>query len=77
MKAIRRIAQLRRRQEEVKLELETRKQAEIYQLKQTIEESELMGGDPLGNLAKQLMQGISERKIQLEIARQQWADTIL
>jgi hypothetical protein len=70
VKAIRRIAQLRRRMDEVNQELEARKQAEIFQLKQTIQESELMGGDPLGNLAMQLMQEISERKIQLEMLRQ-------
>ena len=32
--------------------------------------AEAMGGDPLGDLAKQLLQELSERKIQLEIARQ-------
>ena len=69
VKAIRRIAQLRRRVEEVKQEIGIMQQAEIFQLKQTIEEAEAMGGDPLGELAKQLMQELSERKIQLEIAR--------
>lgn len=68
VKSIRRIAQLRRRMSEAQQEMEAQQQAEIFQLKQTIEESEAMGGDPLGDLAKQLMQEISERKIQLEIA---------
>lgn len=45
-------------------------QTEIYELKKTIEEIEAMGGDPLGDLAKQLMQELSERKIQLENVRQ-------
>ncbi len=45
-------------------------QTEIYELKKTIEETEAMGGDPLGDLAKQLMQELSERKIQLENVRQ-------
>ena len=36
VKAIRRIAQLRRRLGEIQEELETQKQAEIYQLKTTI-----------------------------------------
>lgn len=69
VKSIRRIAQLRRRMEEVEHEMDAMKQTEIYELKKTIEETESMGGDPLGDLAKQLMQELSERKIQLEIAR--------
>ena len=69
VKAIRRIAQLRRRLSEIQQELETQKQTEIYQLKTTIEETEAMGGDPLGDLAQQLMQELSERKIRLEIAK--------
>ncbi len=71
VKSIRRIAQLRRRMGEVQQQIDAIQQAEIFQLKQTIEETEAMGGDPLGDLAKQLMQQLSERKIQLEIARQQ------
>ena len=69
VKAIRRIAQLRRRMGEAKQEIEAMQQIEIYHLKQTIEETEAMGGDPLGDLARQLMQELSERKIQLEMAR--------
>jgi len=69
VKAIRRIAQLRRRMDETKQELTELEEPEIFQLKQTIEETEAMGGDPLGDLAAQIMQQISERKIQLEIAR--------
>ncbi len=71
VKSIRRIAQLRRRMGEAQQQIDAMQQAEIFQLKQTIEESEAMGGDPLGDLAKQLMQELSERKIKLEIARQQ------
>lgn len=70
VKSIRRIAQLRRRMGEVQQQIDAMQQAEIFQLKQTIGEAEAMGGDPLGDLAKQLMQELSERKIQLEIARQ-------
>jgi len=66
-KACRRIAQLRRRMDEVQQELDAMQQAEIYQLKQTIGEAEAMGGDPLGDLAQQLIQELSERKIQLEL----------
>jgi len=70
VKAIRRIAQLRRRVEEMRQEMDAMQQTEVFQLKQTIEETEAMGGDPLGDLAKQLMHELSERKIQLEIERQ-------
>lgn len=69
VKSIRRIAQLRRRMGEVQQQIDAMQQAEIFHLKQTIEETEAMGGDPLGDLAKQLMQELSERKIKLEIAR--------
>lgn len=69
VKAIRRIAQLRRRMGEVQQQMDAMQQTEIFHLKQTIEETEAMGGDPLTDLAQQLMQEISERKIQLEIAR--------
>ena len=68
VKAIRRIAQLRRRMGEVQEHIDAMQQTEIFQLKQTIEQTEAMGGDPLGDLAKQLMQELSERKIKLEIA---------
>ncbi len=70
VKSIRRIAQLRRRMGEVQQQMDAMQQTEIFELKQTIEETEAMGGDPLGDLAKQLMQELSERKIQLELARQ-------
>lgn len=69
VKSIRRIAQLRRRMEEVEREMDAMQQTEIYELKKTIEETEALGGDPLGDLAKQLMQELSERKIRLEIAQ--------
>lgn len=67
VKTIRRIAQLRRRLSEVQEEIEMQKGTEIFQLKKTVEEVEAMGGDPLGDLAKQLMQELSEKKIQMEI----------
>ena len=70
-KACRRIAQLRRRMGEVQQQLDAMIQTEIFHLKQTIEETEAMGGDPLGDLAKQLMQELSERIIQLEIVKHQ------
>ena len=71
VKAIRRIAQLRRRLEEATQEIAGMEQTDIFQLKHTVEKSEVMGGDPLGDLAQQLMQKLSERKIQLEMVAQQ------
>lgn len=68
VKSIRRIAQLRRRLGEVQLQMDEMQQTEIFLLKQTIEESEAIGGDPLGDLAKQLRQELSELKHSLEFA---------
>jgi len=73
VKAIRRIAQLRRRLSEIQQETEALQQTDIFQLKRTIEETESMGGDPLGDLAQQLMQELSELKIRLEIVKHQLA----
>jgi hypothetical protein len=70
VKAIRRIAQLQRRINEIHLETELQQSQEMYQLKKTIEETEAMSGDPLGDLAKQLMQEISEREISIEMIKQ-------
>ena len=71
IKAIRRIAQLKRRKDEIDQERQTQESLEIYQLKITIEETESMGGDPLGDLAKQLLQEISERQINIEMFNNQ------
>lgn len=54
---------------EVQQQIDAMQQIEIFNLKQTIEETEAMGRNPLGDLAKQLLQELSERKIQLEITR--------
>lgn len=67
VKAIRRIAQLRRRISELQQEMEAQQQAEIFQFRQSIEESEAMGSDPLGELVEQLTQELTERKMQLEM----------
>jgi hypothetical protein len=69
IKAIRRIAQLRRRLSEAEQEITEQRQHELYELMTTVLETEAMGGDPLGDLAQQLMQQISERKIQFETLR--------
>lgn len=71
VKAIRRIAQLRRRLAEAQQEMEAQYQTEMFQLRKIVEETEAMGGDPLADLAQQLRQELSERKIKLEMARSQ------
>lgn len=71
VKAFRRIAQLRRRLAELEKELTQQHQHELYELMTTIVETETMGGDPLGDLVQDLMRQISERKIKLEILRQE------
>lgn len=66
LKIIRRTGQLRRRMDEIQQELYEKKQSDIYKFKITIERAELRGGDPLGDLAEQLLQELSERRIRLE-----------
>lgn len=67
VKAIRRVAQLRCRMGEIQQELETQRQSEMYQLKITTEKAEALGGNPLGDLAKQLLEQLSEQKRRLDI----------
>jgi hypothetical protein len=67
IKTIRRIAQLRRRLAEIQPELEALQLTEVFELMRTVTEAEAMGGDPLGDLARELMRQISERKIALEM----------
>lgn len=71
VKVIRRIAQLRRRLDEVEQEIVTQKAQELHELMITVAEAKELGGDPLGDLAKEIMQQISERQIDLETIRQQ------
>ncbi len=66
LKIIRRTGQLRRRMDEIQQELYEKKQSDIYKLKITIARAELKGGDPLGDLAEQLLQELSERRMLLE-----------
>jgi len=66
LKTIRRTGQLRRRMDEIQEELQEKRQSDIYKLKITIERAESRGGDPLGDLAEQLLQELSERRIRLE-----------
>lgn len=69
VKAIRRIAQLKRRLGELLDLMEQIKQSEIHELRTTVEEAEAIGGDPLGDLAKQLMEEISVQRIELEVIK--------
>jgi hypothetical protein len=48
-------------------------QTELFELKQVTEDAEAMGGDPLGDLAHQLMQALSESRIRLETIRREYA----
>lgn len=70
VKMIRRIAQLRRRLTEAQQEIAHQKAQELHELMITVSETEALGGDPLGDLARQIMQQISERQIELETIRQ-------
>jgi hypothetical protein len=69
VKAIRRIAQLRRRLAEVRLEIEAQQNTDLFQLRRTIEEAEAKGDDPLGDLAQRLTQQIAERQNRLKAMR--------
>jgi len=66
LKVIRRTGQLQRRMDEIQEELYEQKRSDIYKLKVTIERAELKGSDPLGDLAEQIQQELSERTIRLE-----------
>jgi hypothetical protein len=70
IKVIRCIAQLRFRMTEAEQEIDSQKAQELYDLMTTVNEAKEMGGDPLGDLARQIMQQISERQIELEMVRQ-------
>lgn len=67
VKAIRRIAQLRRRLDEARRELENLQQSELFQLRQGVEDGEAMGDDPLNDLAQQLLGEMAERRARLEM----------
>ncbi len=70
IKAVRRIAQLRRRFSELENQLSELRQNELYELMTTIAETEAMEGDPIGDLIQELLQQISERKIRFEMLKQ-------
>jgi hypothetical protein len=66
VRAIRRIAQLRRRLVEVQEERRSQQKAEISQLREVVEKAELNGGDPLGDLQQKLKRQIFEHKCRFE-----------
>jgi predicted nucleic acid-binding Zn-ribbon protein len=70
VKAIRRIAQLRRRLDDLRAETAAHQQGEAFQLRQTIETAEANGDDPLGDLAWQLTKEIAAREAELNIVQQ-------
>jgi hypothetical protein len=70
VKAIRRIAQLRRRLSEIEQEMEALQKTEIFRLRDTVEKAESKGDDPLGDLALQLKHEIAERQSELKAMRQ-------
>jgi chromosome segregation ATPase len=65
VKAIRRIAQLRRRLSELNAEMGSFQQTDVYQLKQTIETAEATGENPLEELASELAREIAKREAEL------------
>jgi hypothetical protein len=67
VKAIRRIAQLRRRLGEAQHELAEQQRSELFQLRQSVEGEEALGEDPLGELVRQLLGELSERRARLEM----------
>ncbi|OAI23904.1 J domain-containing protein [Methylomonas koyamae] len=67
IKAIRRIAQLRRRAEEIDKQLSETQSHELYELMVTVQQAEALGSDPIGDLVQEILRQISERKIKLEM----------
>ncbi len=76
VKVIRRIAQLRRRLTESEQEISDHKNTEMYELYLTVTKAEMLGGNPLGNIEKRVIQQISERKIYLEMLREQKSNNV-
>lgn len=67
IKAIRRIAQLRSRAEEIDKKLSETRSHELYELMVTVQQAEALGSDPIGDLVQEILRQISERKIRLEM----------
>ena len=71
IKTIRRIAQLRKRLNELLMSTEEFKNMEIYRLRTSVEQSEASGKDPLGDLAKRLRDQITQKASALKNMRHQ------
>jgi hypothetical protein len=69
IKAIRRIAQMKRRVSEIDQELSDAKKHELYELMTYVKETEALGGNPIADLEQDLLRQISERKIYFEELR--------
>jgi len=69
VKAIRRIAQLRRRLLELQREMEAFEAGELFRLKRVTEEAEAQGDDPLGDLSAKLARDILAREAKLDELR--------
>lgn len=67
IKAIRRIAQLRARSEELNKQLTEAMSHELYDLMITVQKAEELGSDPISDLVQLILQQISECKIKLEM----------
>lgn len=67
IKAIRRVAQLRSRAEEIDKQLSQTRSHELYELMVTVQQAEALGSDPIGDLVQEILRQISERKIKLEM----------
>ena len=67
IKAIRRSAQLRRRLSELETKWAALQNGEVFELRQTVESAEALGGKPLSELAVNLLGQISEKCIEIEL----------
>jgi hypothetical protein len=67
IKSIRRSAQLRRRLTELATEWSVLQKDEVFELRQTVESAEALGGKPLSELAVNLLRQISEKRIEIEL----------
>jgi hypothetical protein len=63
LKSTRRIAQLKRRMNEIEQELDSLRDTEIFQLMTTVVEAEAMGENPLAEMAAKLIKDIFNRRV--------------
>ncbi len=70
IKAIRKTAQMRKRLDDIKSEVKSIEEDEMYVLMLKVTESDQAGGDALADLAASLLQEISERQVTIEMMKQ-------